>query len=71
MTYTEWKGLVLLAVQSLIGLSFAAACVYMGIIGTLPLEFFCTIVGVVLGYFFAERKNGNERAHIERMAKGG
>lgn len=53
--------------QVLMGLALIGASIFLAIRGDLPMEFFCTLVGVALGFFMAERKNGQEIAHIERM----
>lgn len=56
--------------QVLIGLSLVGSSIYLAVRGDLPMEFFCTLVGVAVGFFMAERKNGLETRHIEKM-KGG
>jgi hypothetical protein len=56
--------------QVIMGLALVGASIYLAIIGELPMEFFCTLVGVALGFFMAERKNGQEIAHVERMVEG-
>ena len=53
--------------QVLIGLSLVGSSIFLAVRGDLPMEFFCTIVGVAIGFFMAERKNGSETRHLERM----
>jgi len=55
-------------VVSVMGLSLMGASIYLAIRGDLPMEFFCTLVGMVAGFFLAERKNGKETNHLEVMA---
>lgn len=55
-------------VQSLMGLGLIGASIYLAVVGELPVEFFCSLVGTALGFFLAERKNGAERNHAEVMA---
>ena len=49
-------------VQATMGLALVGASIYLAVVGRLPMEFFCTCVGVALGFYMAERKNGTERA---------
>ena len=63
----DYSKLVRELVQSIMGLSLIATTIYLAISGELPMEFFCSLVGVAVGFFMAERKNGIETQHIERM----
>lgn len=63
----NWSKLLREGTQVIMGVSLIGASIYLAIRGDLPMEFFCTLVGVALGFFMAERKNGQEIAHLERM----
>lgn len=58
-------------VQAVLALSFTGAVIYLSITGDMPLEILAGLAGTSVGFFLAERKNGEERLHIEKMAKGG
>lgn len=55
-------------VVSIMGLSLVGASIYLAILGQLPMEYFCTLVGMMVGFFVADRKNGKEIDHLEVMA---
>jgi len=66
----EARALMRDGVQAAMGLSLIGASIYLACRGDLPMEFFCTLVGYAIGFFMAERKNGKEIEHIEKMSKG-
>jgi len=61
------KSLMREVVVSVMGLSLVGASIYLAIQGELPMEYFCTLVGMMVGFFVADRKNGKEIDHIERV----
>lgn len=61
------KSLMREVVVSIMGLSLVFASIYLAIRGALPMEYFCTLVGMMVGFFVADRKNGKEIDHIERV----
>ncbi len=54
-------------VQALLALILVGAVVYMSVRGTMPSEILAGLAGMSVGFFVAERKNGEERLHQERM----
>lgn len=58
-------------VQSILALSLTGAVIYMSCIGAMPTEILAGLAGTAVGFYLAERKNGEERLHAERMAERG
>ena len=61
------KSLMREVVVSIMGLALVGASIYLAIMDKLPMEYFCTLVGMMVGFFVADRKNGKEIDHIERV----
>ena len=55
-------------VQSILALSLTGAVIYMSCQGAMPTEILAGLAGTAVGFYLAERKNGEERLHAERMA---
>ena len=61
------KAMMREVVVSIMGLALVGASIYLAILDKLPMEYFCTLVGMMVGFFVADRKNGKEIDHIERV----
>lgn len=56
------------AVQALLAVSLTAGVLYFTATGILDPAIVVGLASAATGYYFAERKNGEERQHVEKMA---
>ena len=55
-------------VQAILALSLTGTVIYLSCTGTMSTEIVAGLAGTAVGFYLAERKNGADREHEERMA---
>lgn len=66
-----WKRELRHSVQAVLALSLTGAVIYLTIQGHMETDILAGLAGTAVGFYLAERKNGNEREHeLEMINKG-
>lgn len=54
-------------IQAVLALSLTGAVIYMTVVGRMETDILAGLAGTAVGFYLAERKNGADREHEERL----